>query len=110
MSRLDEEQVRRYSRQILLREVGGRGQERLLASRVRLRGRGLCAEVAAEYLRRAGVGVAEEREDGVPVVDVDGGAAAFAAPADPDDPDLGEVGRGAALALAVLKHLLGLSG
>ena len=37
---LREEQILRYSRQILLREVGGRGQEKLLAGGVRLKAAG----------------------------------------------------------------------
>ena len=67
---LREEQVYRYSRQILLPEVGGAGQERLLAARFRLVGAGGAQEVAAAYLAAAGcaVGAAEPgrpvREDG----------------------------------------------
>ena len=45
--RLDEEQVDRFSRQILLREVGGRGQVRLLESRVLVSGTGPAASAAA---------------------------------------------------------------
>jgi hypothetical protein len=51
--KFDDQTIRRYSRQILLREIGGVGQEKLLAARVEARG------VAAEYLRRAGVQVTE---------------------------------------------------
>jgi hypothetical protein len=53
---LTDAQVERYSRQILLPEVGGRGQERLLAARVVLAGAGTAAEAAATLLARAGVG------------------------------------------------------
>lgn len=53
---LDDRQVELFSRQILLREVGGRGQERLLAARVLLIGGGPAAETAATYLAGAGVG------------------------------------------------------
>ncbi len=53
---LTEEQIRRYSRQILLPEVGGRGQRRLLAARVWLAGSGGIAEFAGLYLAAAGVG------------------------------------------------------
>jgi len=53
---LDERQVDLFSRQILLREVGGKGQERLLASRVLVLGSGPAAETAATYLAGAGVG------------------------------------------------------
>ncbi|HWP66706.1 MAG TPA: hypothetical protein VNO26_12410 [Candidatus Limnocylindria bacterium] len=50
--------VERYARQIVLPEVGGRGQERLLASRVRVLGDGIAGRYAVELLRRAGVGQA----------------------------------------------------
>jgi hypothetical protein len=58
---LSDDQVERYSRQILLPEVGGRGQERLLAARVVLRGDAAVASFAADLLAAAGVGVARER-------------------------------------------------
>ena len=53
---LTDEQVERYSRQILLPEVGGRGQARLLGARVALAGSDEAAGVAATLLGRAGVG------------------------------------------------------
>ena len=55
---LTEDQVRRYARHILLPDVGGRGQERLLAACVAVDvGPGHGAEVAAlAYLAAAGVG------------------------------------------------------
>lgn len=53
---LREDQIRRYARQILLREVGGAGQARLLAGRVVVGGVGVAAEEAATYLAAAGVG------------------------------------------------------
>ena len=46
----------RYSRQILFREIGGAGQERLLNSRVLLVGCGALGASHAEMLARAGVG------------------------------------------------------
>lgn len=49
-------QLERYSRQMLLREVGGEGQARLLASKVLLVGAGTMGRVAALYLAAAGVG------------------------------------------------------
>ena len=55
MARFSDEQIRRYSRQILLREVGGHGQARLLAARPALLCAGGVGEVAADYLWRAGV-------------------------------------------------------
>lgn len=55
---LRDDQVRRYARHILLPEVGGRGQERLLAAAVAVEvGPGRAAEVAAlTYLAAAGIG------------------------------------------------------
>jgi adenylyltransferase/sulfurtransferase len=53
---LSEPQIRRYSRQILLREVGGRGQSRLLSSGVVLCGLGPIGATSAAYLGAAGVG------------------------------------------------------
>lgn len=47
----------RYSRQILFREIGREGQERLLASRVLLVGCGALGAALAEMLARAGVGM-----------------------------------------------------
>lgn len=55
---LRDDQVRRYARHVLLPDVGGRGQERLLAAQVVVElGPGRAAEVAAAaYLAAAGVG------------------------------------------------------
>jgi adenylyltransferase/sulfurtransferase len=53
---LDDVQIERYSRQIILREVGGIGQEKLLAAHVQVAGVGAMAEWAARYLAAAGVG------------------------------------------------------
>jgi hypothetical protein len=50
-----DEEIERYSRQILLREVGGRGQRRLLAAAPSLFCADALGELAACYLRRAGV-------------------------------------------------------
>jgi hypothetical protein len=55
---LREDQIQRYSRQILLREVGGRGQERLLATGVRVDAAGGAGLTAAAYLAAAGSPVA----------------------------------------------------
>jgi adenylyltransferase/sulfurtransferase len=53
---LTEEQIERYSRHILLPEVGGRGQERLLASSAFVVGAGGLGSPALLYLAAAGVG------------------------------------------------------
>lgn len=57
---LTDEQARRYSRHVLLREVGGRGQARLLETAVRVRGGGTALEVAATYLAAGGSPLAWE--------------------------------------------------
>ena len=54
--------VERYSRQILLPDVGGRGQERLCATRVTVTGRGTAALFAARLLEAAGLRI--DRRDG----------------------------------------------
>ena len=58
---LRDDQVRRYARHILLAEVGGHGQRRLLAATCALRfdRDAMAAEIAAEYLAAAGVGTIE---------------------------------------------------
>ncbi|MBI5365481.1 MAG: ThiF family adenylyltransferase [Planctomycetes bacterium] len=56
MAAFTEDQIRRYSRHILLPEVGGKGQRRLLAARVLLLGAAGPGAVAAGYLAAAGVG------------------------------------------------------
>jgi len=53
---LTEEQIQRYSRQIVLKEVGGLGQEKLLNSRVSLIGLGGLGSPVAYYLTAAGIG------------------------------------------------------
>ena len=50
------EEIERYSRQILLQQVGGKGQEKLLASKVLLVGAGGLGSPASMYLAAAGVG------------------------------------------------------
>lgn len=55
-SMLEDAQIERYSRQIILPQVGGKGQEKLLRSQVYVDGDGLLAAAALLYLVAAGVG------------------------------------------------------
>ncbi|MGC8927692.1 MAG: HesA/MoeB/ThiF family protein [Myxococcota bacterium] len=54
--KFSEEQIKRYSRQILLKEVGGIGQKRLLESKVLVIGAGGLGSVLLMYLAGSGVG------------------------------------------------------
>jgi molybdopterin-synthase adenylyltransferase len=51
---LTDDQSRRYSRHVLLKDVGGVGQEKLLKTPVRVRGGGTALETAATYLAAGG--------------------------------------------------------
>ena len=53
---LSEKQIERYSRHIILEEVGGTGQEKLLSSKVLIIGAGGLGSPTALYLAAAGVG------------------------------------------------------
>jgi adenylyltransferase/sulfurtransferase len=53
---LTEDQINRYSRQIVLKEIGGIGQKKLLNSNVSLIGLGALGSPVAYYLVAAGVG------------------------------------------------------
>ncbi len=53
---LSDPQIDRYSRQILIAEIGGRGQERLLASRVAIVGDDPVVQFVGAYLAAAGIG------------------------------------------------------
>ena len=56
MSSLTNEQLERYSRHILLQQVGGKGQKKLLQGKVLIIGTGGLGSPAAMYLAAAGVG------------------------------------------------------
>jgi molybdopterin/thiamine biosynthesis adenylyltransferase len=50
------EQIRRYSRHVLLPDVGGTGQSRLLSASVVVDGSGAAGRIAAAFLVASGVG------------------------------------------------------
>jgi hypothetical protein len=54
---LTEQQLRLYARQVILRELGQAGQAQLCAAEVALAEPSPAGEIAADYLRRAGVQV-----------------------------------------------------
>jgi len=59
---LREDQILRYSRQILLKDVGGKGQEALLAGGARLEASGAAGLTAAAYMAAGGTAVRAEAE------------------------------------------------
>ena len=77
---LSDAEIERWSRQIILPEVGGRGQLRLLAARVALVGAGPVADCASDLLARAGVtaGRSGDLDAAELVIDLGAGAVAGA--------------------------------
>jgi molybdopterin/thiamine biosynthesis adenylyltransferase len=78
---LSEAQIQRYSRHILLREVGGRRQQRLLDARVSIASLNEGGRAAAMWLARAGVGAVVLPEDSRPCPATDSSGLLFASDA-----------------------------
>jgi len=62
---LTDEQLERYARHIVLKEIGGAGQQKLLASTVALIGAGGIGSPAIQYLAAAGIGTLRVIDDDV---------------------------------------------
>jgi len=60
---LSDAQIERYSRQIIVAEIGAAGQERLLSTACAVLGRSALAATAARYLAGAGVGRVAVQDD-----------------------------------------------
>ena len=56
-SKLDKNQIERYSRQIILKNIGASGQKKIIQSKVLIIGMGGLGCSVAEFLTRTGVGV-----------------------------------------------------
>ncbi|MBI1388445.1 MAG: molybdopterin-synthase adenylyltransferase MoeB [bacterium] len=65
MTSFSEEQIQRYSRHIILPQVGGKGQKKLLAARALVIGAGGLGSPALYYLAAAGVGTLGVVDDDV---------------------------------------------
>jgi adenylyltransferase/sulfurtransferase len=66
---LSDEQLDRYARHIVLKEIGGEGQHKLLASAVTLVGAGGIGAPALQYLAAAGVGAVRAIDDDIVSLD-----------------------------------------
>lgn len=66
---LSDDQLDRYARHIVLREIGGEGQKKLLAATVALIGAGGIGSPAIQYLAAAGVGALRMVDDDVVTLD-----------------------------------------
>jgi adenylyltransferase/sulfurtransferase len=60
---LSDDQLDRYARHIVLQEIGGEGQKRLLGARVAIIGAGGIGAPAIQYLAAAGIGVLRVIDD-----------------------------------------------
>jgi adenylyltransferase/sulfurtransferase len=66
---LSDDQLDRYARHIVLKEIGGEGQNRLLAARIAVIGAGGIGAPAIQYLAAAGVGTLRVIDDDVVSLD-----------------------------------------